>query len=114
MYDPSTPQRRPVLECRWGEDPITCLALREADEALLYVGNSKGQAAALDLRRRGCVTGHFKKIAGSVRALTCGRGTDPVLVSCASDRFLRVHSLDTRELLKEVSKCLQPCSSDAS
>lgn len=102
VYDPSLPQRRPVLDCRWGEDPLTCLTLREGRDELVYVGNSKGQVAALDLRRRGTVCGHFKKISGSVRALACAGPGDPALFSCSSDRFLRIHHLETRELLKEV------------
>ncbi len=50
VYDPSTPQRRPVLEARFGEYPLTALSL-PASEGTVVVGNTHGELAILDLRK---------------------------------------------------------------
>lgn len=49
VYDPSAPQRRPVLEAQFGEYPLTALSLT-ANQTVV-VGNSHGELAILDLRK---------------------------------------------------------------
>lgn len=99
MFDPSTPQRRPVLEAEYGEYPLTALSLSTGGSTVV-VGNTQGQMALLDLRK-GLVRGCLKGLAGGVRALQC-HPTRPVVASCGLDRFLRIHSLEDRTLQHKV------------
>ncbi|XP_061576083.1 WD repeat-containing protein 74 [Cololabis saira] len=99
VFDPATPQRRPVLEAEFGEFPLTALAL-PAGGGTVVVGNTRGDLALLDLRK-GLVRGALKGLAGGVRALSC-HASRPLVASCGLDRFLRVHSLQTREVLHKV------------
>ncbi|XP_078103318.1 WD repeat-containing protein 74 [Sander vitreus] len=93
VFDPSTPQRRPVLEVEYGEYPLTALSLPASGNAVV-VGNTHGQIAVLDLRK-GLVRGALKGLAGGVRALQC-HPSQPLVASCGLDRFLRIHSLEDR------------------
>uniref|UniRef100_A0A8C7WVT9 WD repeat domain 74 n=1 Tax=Oryzias sinensis TaxID=183150 RepID=A0A8C7WVT9_9TELE len=86
VFDPSTPQRRPVLEAEYGEYPLTALSLTAAGSTVV-VGNTQGQIAL------GCP--------GGVRGLQC-HPSQPVVASCGLDRFLRIHSLEDRRLLHKV------------
>lgn len=99
VYDPLTPQRRPVLEAEFGEYPLTALSL-PAGQDRVVVGNTHGQIAILDLRQ-GLVRGCVKGLAGSVRGLQC-HASSPLLASCGLDRFLRIHSLEDRSTLQKV------------
>ncbi|CAL8334482.1 unnamed protein product [Boreogadus saida] len=99
VYDPSTPQRRPVLEVRYGEYPLTCLSLVAGGQSVV-VGNTHGSLAVLDLRK-GLVRGCLKGLQGGVRGLQC-HPTLPLVASCGLDRFLRIHSLETRALEHKV------------
>ncbi|XP_057684952.1 WD repeat-containing protein 74-like [Corythoichthys intestinalis] len=99
VYDPSTPQRRPVLEATYGEYPLTTLSLPAAGGSVV-VGNTHGQIAVLDLRK-GLVRGCFKGLSGGVRGLQC-HASQPVVASCGLDRFLRIHSLEDRRLQHKV------------
>uniref|UniRef100_A0A8D3CKV3 WD repeat-containing protein 74 n=1 Tax=Scophthalmus maximus TaxID=52904 RepID=A0A8D3CKV3_SCOMX len=114
VYDPSSPQRRPVLEAEYGEYPLTALSL-PADGNTVVVGNTHGEIALLDLRK-GLVRGCLKGLAGGVRWLQC-HPTQPVVASCGLDRFLRVHGLEDRKLqhkvyLKSRLNCLLLASRD--
>ncbi|RXN06885.1 WD repeat-containing 74-like protein [Labeo rohita] len=99
VYDPSTPQRRPVLEAQFGEYPLTALSL-PASQDTVVVGNTHGELAILDLRK-GLVRGCLKGLAGAVRGLQCHPSL-PLVASCGLDRFLRVHSLEDRSLQHKV------------
>ncbi|KAM9853088.1 WD repeat-containing protein 74 [Aulostomus maculatus] len=99
VYDPSTPQRRPVLEAKYGEYPLTALSLPTRGDSVV-VGNTHGQIALLDLRK-GLVRGALKGLTGGVRSLQC-HSSQPVVASCGLDRFLRIHNLDDRKLLHKV------------
>ncbi|XP_072247963.1 WD repeat-containing protein 74 [Leuresthes tenuis] len=99
VFDPSTPQRRPVLEAEYGEFPLTALSLPAAGSSVV-VGNTQGQIAVLDLRK-GLVRGVLKGLAGGVRGLQC-HPSQPLVASCGLDRFLRIHSLEDRRLQHKV------------
>ncbi|KAF3693405.1 WD repeat-containing protein 74 [Channa argus] len=99
VYDPSSPQRRPVLEAEYGEYPLTALSLSAAGNTVV-VGNTHGQIAMLDLRK-GLVRGCLKGLAGGVRGLQC-HPSQPLVASCGLDRFLRIHSLEDRKLQHKV------------
>ncbi|KAI3354642.1 hypothetical protein L3Q82_018526, partial [Scortum barcoo] len=62
VFDPSSPQRRPVLEVEYGEYPLTALSLAPGGHTVV-VGNTHGQIAMLDLRK-GLVCGCLKGLAG--------------------------------------------------
>ncbi|KAM9820379.1 WD repeat-containing protein 74 [Neosynchiropus ocellatus] len=99
VFDPSTPQRRPVLEAEFGEFPLTALSLAAAGNAVV-VGNTHGQIAVLDLRK-GLVRGVLKGLSGGVRDLQC-HPHRPLVASCGLDRFLRIHSLEDRKVQHKV------------
>ncbi|KAM9359076.1 WD repeat-containing protein 74 [Symphorus nematophorus] len=99
VFDPSSPQRRPVLEFEYGEYPLTALSL-PAGGNTVAVGNTHGQIALLDLRK-GVVRGCLKGLAGGVRGLQC-HPSQPLVASCGLDRFLRIHSLEDRKLQHKV------------
>ncbi|XP_061827964.1 WD repeat-containing protein 74-like [Nerophis lumbriciformis] len=99
VYDPSSPQRRPVMEAKFGEYPLTVLSLPAAGGSVV-VGNTHGQIAVLDLRK-GLVRGCLKGLAGGVRGLQC-HASQPSVASCGLDRFLRIHSLEDRKVQHKV------------
>jgi len=99
VYDPATPQRRPVLEVQFGEYPLTALALPAGNDSVV-VGNTQGDLAILDLRK-GLVRGRLKGLAGGVRGLEC-HPTLPLVASCGLDRFLRVHNVHDHKLQHKV------------
>ncbi|XP_059187389.1 WD repeat-containing protein 74 [Centropristis striata] len=114
VFDPSSPQRRPVLEVAYGEHPLTALSLTAGGDTVV-VGNTHGQIALLDLRK-GVVRGVLKGLSGGVRALQC-HPSQPVVASCGLDRFLRIHSLEERNVehkvyLKSRLNCLLLSSKD--
>uniref|UniRef100_A0A4X2JQ16 WD repeat-containing protein 74 n=1 Tax=Vombatus ursinus TaxID=29139 RepID=A0A4X2JQ16_VOMUR len=90
VYDPASPQRRPVLETTYGEYPLMAMTLTPGGNSVV-VGNTHGQLAEIDLRQ-GRLVCCLKGLAGSVRGLQC-HPTQPILASCGLDRVLRVHRL---------------------
>nr|XP_026263380.1 WD repeat-containing protein 74 isoform X2 [Urocitellus parryii] len=50
VYDPASPQRRPVLETTYGEYPLTAMTLTPGDNSVI-VGNTHGQLAEIDFRQ---------------------------------------------------------------
>ncbi|XP_053133664.1 WD repeat-containing protein 74 [Hemicordylus capensis] len=99
LYDPSSPQRRPVLETTFGEHPLTVLSLTPNANAVV-VGSSRGDVAVIDLRQ-GRLVKRLKGFAGSVRAIQC-HPVLPLVASCGLDRFLRVHNLQQKRLEHKV------------
>ncbi|XP_041093981.1 WD repeat-containing protein 74 [Polyodon spathula] len=114
VYDPASPQRRPVLEVEYEEYPLTALSLT-ADANSVVVGNTHGQVAIIDLRQ-GRLLRCLKGFAGSVLSLQC-HSSLPLVASCGLDRFLRVHNTQDRQLqhkvyLKSRLNCLLFSSQD--
>nr|XP_019569523.1 PREDICTED: WD repeat-containing protein 74 [Rhinolophus sinicus] len=109
VYDPASPQRRPVLEATYGEYPLTAMTLTPGGNSVI-VGNTHGQLAEIDLRQ-GRLLGCLKGLAGSVRGLQC-HPSKPLLASCGLDRILRVHrirnprGLEHKVYLKSQLNCL--------
>lgn len=99
VFDPSSPQRRPVLEAEFGKYPLTALSLPASGDSVV-VGNTQGQVALLDLRK-GLVRGRLKGFSGGVRSLQC-HASQPLVASCGLDRFLRIHSLEDRRVQHKV------------
>lgn len=99
LYDTSTSQRRPVLDFEWGEYPFTCLSVRP-NQTQIVVGNTQGGMALMDIRK-GAMVHCFKGFSGSIRDVKC-HDSLPYVVSCGLDRFLRIHDLNTKEILHKV------------
>ncbi|PRW58950.1 WD repeat-containing 74 [Chlorella sorokiniana] len=115
LYD-SAAGKRPQMEMSWGEGRITALAV-EPDGQRCWVGNGQGQLEVLDLGTRR-FSGAIKGLAGSARALAVHPGGE-VLASVCLDRYLRLHSCATRQLLAKVYCKTLPtgvafCPTDAS
>ena len=45
--------------------------------------------------------GSYKSFSGSINDIQCHK-TEPLVVSCGLDRFLRIHHVDTRQLVDKV------------
>ncbi|XP_010631264.1 WD repeat-containing protein 74 isoform X2 [Fukomys damarensis] len=109
VYDPASPQRRPVLETTFGEYPLTAMTLTPGGNSVI-VGNTHGQLAEIDFRK-GRLLGCLKGLAGSVRELQC-HPSKPMLASCGLDRILRIHriqnprGLEHKIYLKSRLNCL--------
>ncbi|XP_005414817.1 PREDICTED: WD repeat-containing protein 74 isoform X2 [Chinchilla lanigera] len=109
VYDPASPQRRPVLETTYGEYPLTAMSLTPGGNSII-VGNTHGQLAEIDFRQ-GRLLGCLKGLAGSVRGLQC-HPSKPLLASCGLDRVLRIHrirnprGLEHKVYLKSRLNCL--------
>ncbi|XP_012884424.1 PREDICTED: WD repeat-containing protein 74 [Dipodomys ordii] len=109
VYDPASPQRRPVLESTYGEYPLTAMTLTPEGNSVI-VGNTHGQLAEIDFRQ-GRLLGCLKGLAGSVRGLQC-HPSKPLLASCGLDRVLRIHrirnprGLEHKIYLKSRLNCL--------
>ncbi|KAM4721583.1 WD repeat-containing protein 74 [Rhinophrynus dorsalis] len=99
IYDPSSPQRRPVLEVLFEEDPLTALSITPEGRSVV-VGNSHGNMGIIDLRK-GRLLRSLKGSAGSLRSIQCHTSM-PLVASCGLDRFLRIHNLTDKELLHKV------------
>ncbi|OWF39391.1 WD repeat-containing protein 74-like [Mizuhopecten yessoensis] len=99
VYDPKA-QRRPVLDFTYDEYPITALSTWGRQDNKVIVGNTQGQMALIDLRK-GAMVQQYKGIAGGIRCIQCHESL-PLMASCGLDRFLRIHDLETRELLHKI------------
>lgn len=58
----------------------------------------------IDLRKPGKILNTYKDFVGSITAVACAK-SNPYIVSVGLDRYLRVHHLDTKQLLKKVTFC---------
>ena len=93
-------KRRPVLDFEYHEHPITALSLTR-DNKTVVVGNSASYMAELDLKMAGKVVGGFKGNTGGIRDIHC-HPTQPYVISCGLDRFLKIYDLSTRRIEKKV------------
>ncbi|XP_069110786.1 WD repeat-containing protein 74-like [Argopecten irradians] len=99
VYDPKA-QRRPVQDFTYDEYPITALSTWGSRDNQVIVGNTQGLMGLIDLRK-GAMVQQYKGFAGGIRCIQCHESL-PLAASCGLDRFLRVHDLETRELLHKV------------
>ncbi|CAI9787344.1 unnamed protein product [Fraxinus pennsylvanica] len=99
LYDISA-QRRPVMSVDFRETPIKAVA-KDLDGHTVYIGNSSGDLASVDIRTGkllGCFTG---KCSGSIRSIA--RHPElPVIASCGLDGYLRIWDIHSRQLLSAV------------
>ncbi|ESO88034.1 hypothetical protein LOTGIDRAFT_234800 [Lottia gigantea] len=97
LYDPRTPQRRPVVDMSFDEYPLMAIGICHTQSDQVVVGNTQGKTALLDFRK-GRVVHKYKGFAGSVRSIQC-HPTMPLVVTCGLDRFVRIHHIVSRELM---------------
>lgn len=65
------------------------------------VGTTKGYMQLIDLKAPGKLVKTFKTFTGSVTSIVCDP-VEPLVLSTSLDRHLRVHNIDTKELLYKV------------
>lgn len=99
MYDVRASQR-PVVDASNGSEVARALACTN-DGTYLIVGDGAGRLQLLDTRYNMRPVGVLRGQCGSVRSLEV-HPTLPMVASVGLDRFLRVHDLHTRKLLKQV------------
>lgn len=66
------------------------------------MGTTRGYMQHVDLRSPGKCLKTFKTFTGSVTSITCD-AVEPLVISTSLDRHLRIHNLDTKELLHKAS-----------
>ncbi len=107
VYDPQTPQRHPVTQIEWGQDPFSCLDIAGSHQVV--AANSKGAMGIFDLRGKGRLVQTYKGAAGAIRAIQV-HPSAPFVASCGADRFLRAHHLHSKQLLHKIY-CKVPLTS---
>lgn len=63
----------------------------------------------IDLKMPGKCLKTFTTFTGSVTSIACDP-TEPIVASTSLDRYLRIHNLDTKELLYKVKKTVEAFS----
>ena len=98
LYDPKT-QRRPVINLEMKDEPLTTLAVTPREKQII-VGSGKGAMNLVDLREPAKILNTYKGFEGAVTGIACST-VEPYVVSVSLDRKLRIHHIDTKELLKK-------------
>ncbi|KAI1717633.1 WD repeat-containing protein 74 [Ditylenchus destructor] len=99
VYDPRV-QRRPIRDFEWLDEPIQALSNCCRDNFVL-VGNSRGELGLIDLRTKISLAQKYRGFTGSLRCIDA-HPSEPLFASCGIDRFVVVHDLNTRKILKKV------------
>lgn len=99
LYDPNA-QKRPVIKLEVKEEACTCLSILPREKQIV-VGTGKGKMNLVDLRKPGRILNTYKGFTGSVSDVACCR-SEPYIVSTSLDRFLRIHHIDTKQLVKKI------------
>ncbi|XP_043289692.1 WD repeat-containing protein 74-like isoform X1 [Venturia canescens] len=99
LYD-HIAQRRPVINLELKDEALTTLAIASREEHIV-VGSGKGIMKLVDLRKPGKILNTYKDFVGSVTSVACSK-LKPYIVSVGLDRYLRIHHLDTKALLKKM------------
>lgn len=66
------------------------------------VGTTRGYMQLIDLKAPGSCVKTFKTFTGSVTSIACDP-VEPLVISTSLDRFLRIHNVETKELLHKVN-----------
>jgi len=90
LYDPLSSQRRPVLELKYEENPITAMTIRQNNDNHVVVGNTIGNIALLDIRNSKTIVKGFKGARGGVTDIQYHQSKD-VFASCGVDRFVNLY-----------------------
>ncbi|XP_014473100.1 PREDICTED: WD repeat-containing protein 74 isoform X2 [Dinoponera quadriceps] len=99
LYDPRV-QRRPVINITHQDEAFTCSCIAPKEKHII-VGSGKGKLNLVDLRKPGKILNTYKGFAGGVTGVACSMN-NPYIASVSIDRYLRIHHIDTKELLKNI------------
>ncbi|GFN75674.1 WD repeat-containing protein 74-like [Plakobranchus ocellatus] len=87
LYDPSTPQRRPVIDIESKEtSPITALSVRPNSNFQVVAGTGKGSLVLVDLRKKSVVR-NYKGVKGGVTDIKF-HPVHPYFVTSSVDRHI--------------------------
>ena len=75
--------------------------LKNSFHRQIIVGSGKGRMNLVDLRRPAKILNTYKGFVGGITGIACSKN-EPYVVSVSLDRYLRIHHIDTKELLKKV------------
>lgn len=67
----------------------------------IIVGTGKGKMNLVDLRKPAKVLNTYKGFVGGVTGIACST-VEPYIISVSLDRYLRIHHINTKQLLKKV------------
>ena len=98
LYDVNICQRRPVIDFNFKSCPITALCVCPNSTNKIIVGNTLGEMGEIDIRQHKKVR-LFKGFAGCITDIEC-HPTSSLVVSCSTDRRVRIHSLENHALLE--------------
>ncbi|RLU16853.1 hypothetical protein DMN91_010921 [Ooceraea biroi] len=82
------------------DEALTCLCITPAERHII-VGSGKGRMNLVDLRKSGTILNTYKGFAGGVTGVACSM-SNPYVASVSLDRYLRIHHVDTKEVLKKI------------
>ncbi|XP_068988668.1 WD repeat-containing protein 74 [Bombus flavifrons] len=99
LYDPKS-QRRPVINVEVKNEALTTLTVVPQKRQII-VGSGKGIMNLIDLRKPAKVLNTYKGSVGAVTGIACSR-IEPHIISVGLDRFLQIHHMNTKELLRKV------------
>ncbi|XP_032673869.1 WD repeat-containing protein 74 [Odontomachus brunneus] len=99
LYDPRA-QRRPVINITHQDEAFTCMCVTLKEKHII-VGSGKGNLNLVDLRKPGKILNTYKGFVGGVTGVACSM-SNPYIASVSLDRYLRIHHIDTKELLKNI------------
>ncbi|XP_011503405.1 PREDICTED: WD repeat-containing protein 74 [Ceratosolen solmsi marchali] len=99
VYDTKA-QRRPVINLEIKEESLTKISTCSQDKQIIC-GSGKGRINMVDLRKCGRVLNTYKGPVGAVTGVAVNK-TDQYIVSANLDRYLYIHDLNTKALLKKV------------
>ncbi|BFY96973.1 hypothetical protein BsWGS_00013 [Bradybaena similaris] len=98
LYDPSSPQRRPVIEIQLDDKghkyPITALAGRSDSQLQVVVGTTVGTLALADLRKKAIVKQYKAGTGGGIVDLKC-HPSSPTFASGGIDGYIHWFDLNT-------------------
>lgn len=101
LYDDRT-QRKPVVSFEWSNHPSTCISAVPSADKQVIVGNSYGRLTSFDLKKvKQSPLTAYKGFIGAVRSVTVSEKS-PLVLSISLDRFLRVHHLETGNIIYKV------------
>ncbi|KAK4883836.1 hypothetical protein RN001_000107 [Aquatica leii] len=96
LYD-ERKQRRPVAKFLEPKASYTAIACAYKDRQCV-VGTTRGYIQLIDLRMTKRCIRTYKSFTGGVTSLVCDESS-PVVISTSLDRYLRIHDLETKDLL---------------
>ena len=95
------PKRRPVMETKFSEFPITTSSMVQRDPKKVYVANTRGEIGCFDLRKPKNVCKSYEPAMGCIKKLV-NHPIKPYFFSVSIGGYLRVHDEKTRKPKEKV------------